>query len=70
MSGKSNSQFEDLKLEARIACAIYKALTRPEILEYMREQVIRDTIDNLNNLTDEEVENYIKRQVNARTKNS
>lgn len=57
--------------EARIALALTKALTRPEILEYLREQIIQNTISYMNNLTDEEVEQYLEnRSHHAKTKKS
>ena len=45
--------------ERAIAAAVYKALKRPEILSYMRLQLLESVAENLRNLTTEEIDSLI-----------
>lgn len=43
----------------RIAVSIFKAVSRPELLPYMKKQLLRDIVNNINNLTDQEIESHM-----------
>jgi hypothetical protein len=47
--------------EARIVLALKKSLyNKPQLLEYMRKQILHDFLTNLETTTDEEVKEYLK----------
>ena len=44
--------------------ALEKALTRPEILSYMRIQLISNTLIEMNKITEEEINDYLDKSDN------
>lgn len=46
---------------AKFLLSLDKALTRPEILNYMKEQILRNTHQNMNKITEEEIDNFLGR---------
>lgn len=45
---------------AKIVLSLNKALQKPQILPYLREQIIRDMLSNFDSVTDEEVYEYLE----------
>ena len=41
---------------SRVAVSIYRAVSIPQILPYLRKQLIRNICNNLDTLTDQEIE--------------
>ena len=56
------------RYSARVALAVEKALTRPEILKYLRDQVIDDVIKYMDTITDKEIDDLLTKVKNAKTK--
>lgn len=48
------------KHAARVTVSIEKALEKPQLLSYMRKQILEDITNNLTTLTDEEILQYMK----------
>jgi hypothetical protein len=48
------------KHAARIVASIYKATLIPQLLPYLRKQLIADITYNIDHLTEEEIETYVE----------
>ena len=49
-----------MKQEARIVLALKMALVKPQLLEYIRHQIIQDFLTNLETITDKQIEEYLE----------
>lgn len=52
----------------RITVSIDKALQKPQLLPYMRTKILEDIVFNIQNLTDDEIELYLKEHLKDETK--